>query len=62
MATMRSLSPASRILDVSEEKNMLKRGMIGISKDGSTADATLDLPFPKERLINAINELLEARA
>jgi two-component system phosphate regulon response regulator PhoB len=62
ISKLRALSPGARILDVSEEKNQLKRGMIGISADGSIADATLDLPFPKERLLGAIQELLEQPA
>ena len=58
MEEMRVRSPSSLILDVSEEKNMLRSGMVGISANGSTADATLDLPFPKERLIEAVDKLL----
>jgi len=58
MVVMRDRAPAARILDVSEEKNLLQRGIVGISADGSIADATLDLPFPKERLLDAIAKLL----
>lgn len=58
MERMRAAAPSARILDVSEEKNARERGMIGVSLDGSVADATLDLPFPKERLLGAIQKLL----
>ncbi len=55
---LRELTPHSRILDVSEEKNSRAEGVIGIPEDGSLADASLDLPFPAERLIGAIRDLL----
>lgn len=58
MERMRAIAPSARILDVSEEKNARERGMIGVSLDGSIADATLDLPFPKERLLAAVEKLL----
>jgi DNA-binding response OmpR family regulator len=55
---LRELTPNSRILDVSEEKNARAEGVIGIPDDGSNADASLDLPFPADRLIGAIRDLL----
>lgn len=55
---LRQLTPHSRILDVSEEKNSRAEGMIGIPEVGNVADASLDLPFPAERLIGAIHDLL----
>jgi CheY-like chemotaxis protein len=58
MAKMRQLAPSSRILDVSQEKNARASGVIGISLDGKYADASLELPFPKERLLEAIEKLL----
>ncbi len=56
---LREITPRSRILDVSEEKNARAEGVIGIPEDGNAAaDASLDLPFPAERLIGAIRDLL----
>jgi CheY-like chemotaxis protein len=57
MEKMRALAPSARILDVSEEKNARARGMIAVSVDGKYADASLDIPFPKERLLEAIEKL-----
>jgi CheY-like chemotaxis protein len=57
MEKMRALAPSARILDVSEEKNARARGMIAVSVDGKYADASLDIPFPKERLLEAIAKL-----
>jgi DNA-binding NtrC family response regulator len=58
MTRLKELHPGVRILDVSDEKNARARGMIGVSRDGASADASLDLPFPKERLLEAIEGLL----
>lgn len=60
MQALRDLTPRSRILDVSEEKNLRARGMIQPSEGDTIADAALDIPLPADRLIAAINDLLPA--
>jgi DNA-binding response OmpR family regulator len=58
IGSIRLSAPRSRIIDVSMEKNSSARGMIEMPHNGVHADGHLDLPFPIERLVGLIGELL----
>jgi DNA-binding response OmpR family regulator len=58
IAQIRKLRPNARILDVSEEKTLRVQGIVRPPAGVSLADASLGLPFPTERLIEAIRDLL----
>jgi DNA-binding response OmpR family regulator len=55
---IRLSAPRSRIIDVSMEKNTHARGMVEVPRNGVRADEHLALPFPIERLVDMIRELL----
>ena len=61
IATLRKRTPKSRILDVSEEKNVRASGLIQPRRGETSADAALDIPLPADRLIDAVNDLIGAR-
>ena len=58
IASLRELAPKTRILDVSEEKNLRSQGLIKPRDGDTTADAALDIPIPADRLIAAVHDLL----
>ena len=41
-----------------DEKNARASGIIGASRDGASADGSLELPFPEARLLEEIDRLL----
>ena len=61
MARIRETATEARILDVSDEKNARASGIIGASRDGASADGSLDLPFPEARLLKEIDRLLAVK-